>query len=249
MDRGSALGQIVWHDLFTSDVEASKRFYSELLGFEYIVEHASDFAWHKGAGDYTLIRADGDAHGGIIGAQPGGRSRWLAYVAVTDVDTAAAQAVAEGASMARQPFDVPGVGRSCIVQDAGGAWICPFVASHGFPPPRGVFAGDELLAAEWPTVETTYSAMFGWRASGSGGSGIAFETADGARVAGATLKRFDGSDASEWVPLMRASEPARIVDRAIVLGAADLGEASVLGGGDEAQILADPAGAIFGLLL
>jgi len=156
------LGDIVWHDLFTPELEASKRFYAELFGLEYVVEHASDFTWHEGPGDYALIHANGGAHGGIISTPAGTPSYWLAYVIVADVDQAAKDAVATGASIVREPFDAPGVGRSCVLRDAHGAQICPFVASHGYPPPKGLFVWDKLLTPDLAAVARIYCQAFGW---------------------------------------------------------------------------------------
>ena len=60
------VGHVVWHDLLTNDVTRAKRFYAELLGWEYQIEHASNFVWNPGEADYPLIMSEGEAHGGFV---------------------------------------------------------------------------------------------------------------------------------------------------------------------------------------
>ncbi|PPR21760.1 MAG: hypothetical protein CFH38_01297 [Alphaproteobacteria bacterium MarineAlpha10_Bin1] len=53
---------------------------------------------------------------------------WLSYIAVDDVDASAKRAEAEGGTIRRPAFDVPGVGRIVILEDPGGAamgWMTP----------------------------------------------------------------------------------------------------------------------------
>jgi predicted enzyme related to lactoylglutathione lyase len=53
---------------------------------------------------------------------------WMSYIAVDDVDARLKKAVAAGAKVMKQPFDVPGVGRIAVLLEPGGAgvgWITP----------------------------------------------------------------------------------------------------------------------------
>ena len=53
---------------------------------------------------------------------------WMAYIAVDDVDKRVAKAKKAGATIVREPFDVPGVGRIAILKQPGGAgigWMTP----------------------------------------------------------------------------------------------------------------------------
>jgi hypothetical protein len=52
----------------------------------------------------------------------------MAYIAVDDIDARLAKAEANGATVLRPAFDVPGIGRIAILQDpSGGAigWMTP----------------------------------------------------------------------------------------------------------------------------
>ena len=52
----------------------------------------------------------------------------MSYLAVDNVDARLKKAVAAGAEICREPFDVPGVGRIAILKEPGGAmigWMTP----------------------------------------------------------------------------------------------------------------------------
>ena len=54
--------------------------------------------------------------------------RWVAYLAVDDVDARLKRATAAGAKVIKAPFEVPGVGRMAFIEEPGGAmigWITP----------------------------------------------------------------------------------------------------------------------------
>lgn len=252
MSSSAPLGQIVWHDLFTPDVEASKRFYGDLFGFEYVIEHSTDFVWGGGPGDYVLMSDGAAAHSGIIGTPENGRSGWLVYVAVDSVDEAALRASASGGTVARDPFHIPGVGRSCLVDDVHGAQIAPFVPSHSFPAPSGLFVWAELFTPDPVAVSPLYETMLGWRAHSpdhqAEGARRVFETPQGDRVAG--LSQTGGQDGLPlgWVPFLAVASLDDAVDRAVSLGAQPLGGSVILGDGRSAQVLQDPVGAVFGVV-
>ena len=50
-------------------------------------------------------------------------SHWMAYIAVDDVDGAAAKVMELGGTVLHGPMDIPTVGRFCTIQDSGGAIV------------------------------------------------------------------------------------------------------------------------------
>jgi predicted enzyme related to lactoylglutathione lyase len=79
--QGRAQGRVVWHDLNTTDLDASKRFYGELFGWRFDSEGGWTFLYAGEERDHfgavmTLDRARGLP------------SHWLPYVAVDDLDAA-----------------------------------------------------------------------------------------------------------------------------------------------------------------
>lgn len=218
---------IVWHDLLTPNVESAKRFYADLLGWTYEVEHATDFAWSSGEADYPLIVVDKMAHGGFIEIDPKDKPQWLAFVAVDDVDSVTERALHLEATVPRQPFDVPGVGRASVIKDPGGATICPFRRAHEFPAPRGTFVWDELISDSIEPAVGFYRDLFGWTPvegeDSIAGSDIVFRNSKGAAVAGLRLTSQSHDKPDHWLPYMAAGNQGNVQ-------------------------LVDPTGAAFGLL-
>jgi len=152
---------IVWHDLMTGDVGKAERFYETLLGWRYNVEHATEFAWGNGEADYPLIVAENMAHGGMIEITADQPAYWLPYFEVGDVKAVTQKAERLGATIERDPFDVPGVGRNAVIRDPQGALFCVHTPSHNFPPPHGVFLWDQLFAPDIKQTVAFYQELLG----------------------------------------------------------------------------------------
>ena len=156
-----------WYELMTSDAEAAKRFYGEVVDWE--IEDLGGA--HSG---YSILKAGGRGIAGLMnlpaeacekGTQPG----WIGYVGVADADAAAARLEAAGGAILRAPADIPEVGRFAVVTDPGGA---PFMLlaptpRDGVPPrlPRmslGNVGWHELYAADGDAAFRFYAEQFGW---------------------------------------------------------------------------------------
>ncbi|MGE0564842.1 MAG: VOC family protein [Pseudolabrys sp.] len=118
-------GKFIWNELNTHDVEASKAFLGKTLGWTFEAMPMPDFT-------YWIVKNGDERIGGMFEfhdiACKDVPEHWLTYVAVDDVDARCHKATASGATMLREPFDVPGVGRIAILQQPGGAavaWMTP----------------------------------------------------------------------------------------------------------------------------
>ncbi|MEM7053654.1 MAG: VOC family protein [Pseudomonadota bacterium] len=249
-------GAIVWHDLLTDQVDRARRFYADLFGWQYLVEHASDFAWRPGqTADYPLIISKQAAHGGFVDPDIQVSPGWLAYVAVNDVAGAAERARILGARIEREPFDVPGVGRSALICDPWGARICAFSPTHHFPPPSGVFVWDQLITSESAAALHFYQELFGWstaRATSDRGDeyGV-FKSADATPVA--VVKQSSENSGSsdyqaQWISCMAVGHLDHSIVQAVELGAALVQTPDRLRDIGHFAILKDPVGARFGLV-
>ena len=110
-------GAFSWCELMTADVEAAKRFYTELLG--WTTEEVPGMS-------YTLVKTGDTGIGGIMAAPPqatGAPPQWGIYVTVDDVDATARKAQALGATTIVPLTDIPNVGRFYTFQDPQGAVI------------------------------------------------------------------------------------------------------------------------------
>jgi predicted enzyme related to lactoylglutathione lyase len=119
-------GAFYWNELMTRNVEQVKRFYENVIGWTFEAMPMG------GEGDYWVANMDGKPVGGIFPMQgsdfTGVPESWLSYIEVDDVDARVQQARAAGATVMREPFDVPSVGRIAILTQPGGAvigWMTP----------------------------------------------------------------------------------------------------------------------------
>jgi predicted enzyme related to lactoylglutathione lyase len=113
-----AANTFCWNELSTNDLDAAKKFYTDLLGWTL---HTSETA---GMG-YTEIEAAGRRIGGMYQQTPecgpAMPPHWMAYVAVDDVDGLAARVADLGGKVCVGPMDIPNVGRFAVINDPTGA--------------------------------------------------------------------------------------------------------------------------------
>ena len=119
-------GVFHWNELNTRDTEKAKRFYADTIGWTFDGMPMGDTTyWVAKAGDKMV--------GGVFDMNAMDMPKeipehWMSYIAVDDVDKRVAKAKKAGASVIREPFDVPEVGRIAIIKEPGGAvidWMTP----------------------------------------------------------------------------------------------------------------------------
>lgn len=114
-----APGTFVWNELMSHDPKRARAFYTGLFG--WTVRECG----MAGETPYNIFM-DGDRPvGGMLHmaseAFEGVPAHWLSYVEVPDVDAAAEHARGNGGTVLAEPFDVPEIGRICVIADPEGA--------------------------------------------------------------------------------------------------------------------------------
>ncbi len=112
-------GTFGWFELMTTDVEAAKTFYNGLFGWEYETVPITQ-------GFYTMVKVDGIPVAGImemVEECKGMTPSWDIYITVEDVDVTVINVTKLGGKVLRPAFDIPNVGRFCVLQDPQGAVI------------------------------------------------------------------------------------------------------------------------------
>ena len=239
-------GQVVWHDLMTTDVEAARQFYGTLLGWDFNV-------WKPGEFDYPMIHIGDTDHGGISRQDPGigVPPHWRSYVRVDDVDAAAARAAAAGGTIVVEATDIPEVGRFAVIVDPQGAMIAPFAAAYEAPPPQGTFVWEELHTTDPEAAKQFYGEVFGWQAGdmdmGDLGSYGMLGLSEEESVAGIFRKPDDQPGPAAWVTYIATADVDASTAKAIDLGATQILAPMTIKGVGRWSILVDPTGATFGL--
>ncbi|WP_282127707.1 VOC family protein [Roseobacter litoralis] len=244
----SKAGQIVWHDLFTSDRACSMAFYQHLANWTYEVERATDFAWGGGEKDFVLALSDDEAGAGLAETPLGKENGWIAYIEVPDVDVAVKRVETLGGEVVREPFEVPGVGRNALIRDPLGALVGVSLSRHDFPVPRRQFGPEMYVSNGNDFPQAFYVELFGWQVSperdkdcvtllGPWGDLVAIQHA---------AKWPTGSNAA-WVPCIKVASVSDASRAAETKGArpasVDVNEAVQA----HKPILCDPDGAPFAL--
>ncbi|PKN20267.1 MAG: VOC family protein [Deltaproteobacteria bacterium HGW-Deltaproteobacteria-6] len=119
MEDGFKQGQFNWCELMTTDVDAAKKFYAGLFGWEMQEMSIPGIT-------YTVVKVDGEGIGGIMEIPESAKGMppmWGTYVTVDDVDKTAKAALALGGKLHMPPTDIPTVGRFCVIEDPQGAFI------------------------------------------------------------------------------------------------------------------------------
>lgn len=119
-------GKFSWCELMTTDVEAAKTFYKDLLGWTL-----EDMPMEGMT--YTVVKAGDEPVGGMMAMPPEAGDappNWGTYVTVDDVDATAKKAEDLGAIIIVPPRDIPDVGRFCVFRDPQGAVISVITYAH-----------------------------------------------------------------------------------------------------------------------
>ena len=246
----TAVGHFVWHDHVSQDRDAAKDFYSALLGWE--IE-----TWKPGEMDYPMIKAGERHQGGFVTPEnKQAPSHWAGYVQVDDADETVARAEKAGATIYVPPTDIPDVGRFAAMGDPQGA-ILAIIAPQGdgpgkreMPPPHGGFCWDELMTTDLEAAGKFYADVFGWELAPIEGSEMEYNffKAGGEDAAGAMTRPAGVEAPPMWLSYIFVDDVDAAADRAKELGAElHMGPMDIPAGYGRFAMLADPAGAPFGL--
>ena len=251
-------GKVIWADLVTPDLAAAERFYAGLFGWS--------FRDVPGDPNYALALADGEPIAGIYRKAlptPSAERRqpaWLTFLAARDVDATSKQAVALGGRVLSKPRRFPGRGQQAVLADPEGASFAVLAASGGDPTDYlaapGSWIWSSVLVTDTARELRFYRTLFGYDAYDLATPG-SDETpqrhyvlaADGYARAGLhALPKDAAHRRPHWVNFVRVTDAAAAAQKALSLGGRVLLEPRPDRHGGRLAVLADPAGAPFGVM-
>jgi hypothetical protein len=159
--ESAPVGAPCWIELFTSDVDKGRAFYSELFGWtsdEPAEELGGYFTFYKDG-----VRVAGGMHndGGT-----GAPDAWSVYLASNEVKATADAAKANGGHVVAEPMDVMELGSMLVVTDPGGALIGAWQPGthQGFGVHREPAAPTwfELHTRDYDASVDFYRKVFAW---------------------------------------------------------------------------------------
>jgi predicted enzyme related to lactoylglutathione lyase len=233
----------------TSDTEASRAFYSELLGWE-AEEPNADF------GGYFNFSKDGvRVAGGVPQMNPdaGMPDVWSVYLATEDAEKTVAAAVAAGSTVLAPAMAVGDLGSMAVVTDPGGAavgmWQPGVHKGFGIYDEPGTPSWFELHTRAYEPSLAFYRDVFGWDTFTASDTPELRYTTLGreqdalAGIMDATMYLPEGAPSS-WKVYFRTTDVDASVAQAVGLGA------TLVQGPDDTPygrltVLNDPTGADF----
>jgi uncharacterized protein len=247
------VGKVVWADLATPDLAVAERFYGGLFGWTFQ-------AIHTGDSDYAVALADGRPIGGLYQKPiPSGEHRqsaWLTFIAVRDVDAAKKIAVANRAKVLADSRSYPARGRQAVLADPEGAVFAILASSSGDAPDflaaPGEWIWSSLLSKDPGAEAAFYQHVFSYDAfdlaSDDGTEHVILSSDEFARASANALPADSSRRHAHWLNFIRVDNTVDMVAKVSASGGRVLVEPHVDRHGGRVAVVADPAGAPFGLM-
>ena len=154
-------GTPCWVDLMTTDLEAAKRFYGDLFGWEYIDTGEM-------GGGYQLATKNGKLVAGIGQQMPDqtGPAVWTTYLWADDADAVGERVTKAGGNLIVEAMDVPQAGRMSVAVDSTGAafgiWQGREHRGAQLANEPGSFTWNEELTDNPASARSFYEQVFGY---------------------------------------------------------------------------------------
>ena len=242
-------GKVIWHDLLTNDIEASKAFYASLFGWEY-----EELPLSLGIGRssrYALISHQGHLIGGMVDVSDLGErvnsSQWIAIMSVDDVEQAARAVAAAGGTVMTPPTDLADRGRMAVAQDPDGAVFGLLETLEGDPPDReagfGEFLWNEVWVKDSVVATNFYSRIAPFEPMDIEGARVTFTglAVGGKPRLGILQEPVEGLDPT-WVSYIRVQDMS-LLDKVEGAGGTVLLPAEDRDIGGQVALVAGPSGA------
>ena len=251
----NATGRFVWYELMTTDLAAARAFYDQVVGWHSVDAQMPGMNyWMFTSGEKPvagLMDVPEDAR--QLGAQPG----WIGYVAVEDVDTAAAKVTANGGIVHVPPQDIPNVGRFAIMADPYGASLALFKSANpeqdqpAPPGEQGRVGWHELYTGDLASAFEFHAQLFGWEkkeAMDMGEMGLyqMFGTAD--ETLGGMMTKPPMLPVASWTYYINVGNIDEAGERVQSAGGQIVHGPQEVPGGDFILMGVDPQGAGFALV-
>lgn len=240
----------MWHELMTSDVEAARAFYSEVIGWK------SDKAPNM---DYWMLLVGDTPAAGLMDIPPEAAEmnvppHWMAHISVDDLDAATARLAELGGTVHVPKQEIPEFGSFVIAGDPQGA---AFGMWQGRAMPRpeghGSIRWNELNTTDWEAAWSFYSELFGWETvhdieMPDLGTYHIYKNAGGESALGgmSNLAKVMGGFPPHWLYYVSVDDIDAAVDRVKSNGGKVMNGPEAIPGGKIAQCV-DPQGAAFAL--
>ena len=249
----SSRGRFVWYELTTTDADAAKVFYADVVGWGLRDASMPGVV-------YTLFTAGEDPVAGLMGLpaeaqKMGAQPCWTGYVGVDDVDAATDRLKRLGGAVYVPPTDVPGVSRFSVVADPQAAtlalvrWLNPGQEQTAALTSPGHVGWHELSAVDWEQAFAFYGELFGWQKvhADFGGIGAYLLFSAAGQTIGGMSTKPSTVPMPFWLYYFNVGDVDAAAERVKAGGGKILEGPIEARGGNRIARCADPQGAMFAL--
>ena len=244
-------GKFVWADLFTTDPVAAAKFYTGLFGW------TTNLITQNGR-TYTVFSNGSRPVAGLVTRPPSSTkrpSRWIGYIAVTDVAATVKLVTKAGGQVRAEVRDFPDRGAQAIIADNEGSTIGLFQSSSGDSadgePKPGDWNWFELFVKQPQVATAFYRQVIAYDVAPD----LRTERKDDFLLSSGGLARAgvaplpDREDAKPgWLGVVRVESIDEAVARTIKLGGEVLVAPRAAAYESRFAIIADPTGGAVGLV-
>ncbi len=251
-------GKIVYAQLTTPDLAQAKTFYGSLLGWTFRDVRVS-------RGHYAQAMAGGHNVAGFVeqplpsGDRPRHEPVWLPFISTADTDALARAAQGWGGKILFSPKDIPGLGREAIIADPQGGIFVAIRSASGDPADtdtptvQGEWIWSALLTGIPANAAGFYQKLFSYQVEGgqdeSGESRYVLESQNYDRATVNPLPpRLPASAPARWMNFVQVDSVGAVAEKVSQLGGRVLVEPHLDRNDSMIAIVADPAGAVFGIM-
>ena len=247
------VGKVIFVELVTPDLATAKRFYGGLFGWTFRDIQA-------GGTKYVEASLDGRPVAGLLHKDiPAGKHRqpaWLSFIAVRDVDVAKKIALQHGAKVLFEPHSFPNRGREAVFADPQGAVFAVLASSSGDPPDvlavPGEWIWSSLITSNPDTAAAFYQTLFDYEVfdlpADEGTQHLMLASDNHVRASANTRPANKPNIHPHWLNFVRVEDAIKVTAKIVALGGRVLVEPRVDRHGGKVAVVADPLGAVFGLL-
>ena len=158
-------GEFCWVDLASPDLDASKAFYADLIGWD-LTESPDPETY----GNYGMFTYNGKVVGGLGPLMSEGQPpAWASYVCVEDVGETQKKVEAAGGQVMMGDIEIPGgVGSMAVCADPEGAVFCLWqpgsTKGAQLVNEVGTWTWNQLSTRDLEGAKRFYGEVFGWTA-------------------------------------------------------------------------------------
>lgn len=209
-------GTPCWAELAVPDLDAARRFYGALFGWDWQIGPAE-------TGFYSQALVEGRPAVALNGYRPDPDApvQWLTFLAASDATATAERAVAAGAHLLAGPMDVMDAGSMAVLRDPAGAVVALWQAGTSIGAEvvdeHGALAWSEHMSDRPSAAREFYPTLFGLDLQDISAPGFDYTTLVRGEEPVAGIG--GGSERPEWALYLAVADTDAVVARAQDLGA------------------------------